>query len=138
VAPTSPDTVAAKQALDKRTIADKLGAAEKVAAEKGAQSDQTALTGVKGGVAATHVTSLAHVKGSASAPGKKVGKGKKVADANDDQAKPAAGKSYKVAKGDTLFSIAKSHAVDVAQLRSWNHLKGDNVKPGQSLRISHD
>ncbi|WP_158881423.1 substrate-binding domain-containing protein [Rhodanobacter sp. L36] len=139
VAPTSPDTAAAKQALDKRTIADKLGAAEKVAAEKGAQSDQTALTGVKGGVAATHVTSLAHVKGSATATGKKAGKGKKVADANDDQAKPAAtGQTYKVAKGDTLFSIAKSHAVDVAQLRSWNHLKGDNVKPGQSLRISRD
>ena len=38
----------------------------------------------------------------------------------------------------TLFSIAKSHSVDVADLRSWNHLKGDNLKLGQSLRVSRD
>lgn len=135
-APTSPDTAAAKLALDKRTTADKLAAAEKLAADKGAQSDKTELSGVKGGVASVHVTSLAHVKGSALAPGKK--SGKKVADTGDE-AKPAAGgKTYKVAKGDTLFSIAKSHSVDVAQLRSWNHLKNDNVKLGQSLRIGND
>ncbi|MEP6896889.1 MAG: substrate-binding domain-containing protein [Rhodanobacter sp.] len=135
VAPTSPDTVAARLALDKRAAADKL------AADKLTQSDKTQLTGVKGGVASVHVTSLAHVKSSvAGAPGHKADKG--AADASATPGKPAkvaaGGKIYKVAKGDTLFSIAKSNAVDVAQLRSWNHLKNDTLKLGQSLRISRD
>ncbi|GGY13534.1 hypothetical protein GCM10008098_00200 [Rhodanobacter panaciterrae] len=119
VAPTSPDTVAAKLALDKRNAADKL-----------AQSEKTQLTGVKGGVASVHVTSLAHVQGGVAASGAKADKANK--------SSGGSGKTYKVASGDTLSSIAKSHSVDVAELRSWNHLKSDNVKPGQSLRIGRD
>ncbi|MEW5314981.1 MAG: hypothetical protein WDW38_006439 [Sanguina aurantia] len=53
-------------------------------------------------------------------------------------APPAPAKrSYTVAKGDTLFSIAKKHSVEVAQLRDWNHLKDNNVKLGQSLRVGN-
>jgi phosphate transport system substrate-binding protein len=126
VAPTSPDTVAAKLALDQRTAADKL-----------AQSDKTQLTGVKGGVASVHVTSLAHVKSSVVASNDKAAAKAKTAKASKASS-AATGKTYKVAKGDTLFSIAKSHSVDVADLRSWNHLKGDNLKLGQSLRVSRD
>jgi phosphate transport system substrate-binding protein len=36
-----------------------------------------------------------------------------------------------------LSLIAKRHAVDVAQLRKWNHLKNDQIKLGQVLRISN-
>jgi phosphate transport system substrate-binding protein len=125
VAPTSPDTLAARLALDKRVAADKL-----------AQSEKTQLTGVKGGVASVHVTGLAHVHASVVASGDKAG-AKKAAKASKIGGS-ASGKNYKVAKGDTLFSIAKSNSVDVAQLRSWNHLKSDSVKPGQSLRIGRD
>ncbi|MEW5314982.1 MAG: hypothetical protein WDW38_006439 [Sanguina aurantia] len=53
------------------------------------------------------------------------------------EARPAPAKSYTVAKGDTLFSIAKKHSVEVAQLRDWNHLKDNNVKLGQSLRVGN-
>jgi phosphate transport system substrate-binding protein len=41
-----------------------------------------------------------------------------------------------VAKGDTLSSIAKTHSVEVSQLREWNNLKSDNIKLGQTLRLS--
>jgi len=47
--------------------------------------------------------------------------------------KPA--RSYRVAAGETLYSIARKHGVDVAQIRSWNHLKDNTVRSGQVLRI---
>lgn len=43
---------------------------------------------------------------------------------------------YTVANGDTLATIASSHAVTVADLRKWNHLHGDAVHVGQTLKVS--
>ena len=48
----------------------------------------------------------------------------------------SAGTTYTVVKGDTLSLIAKNNTVTVAQLREWNHLKGDQIKLGQVLRVS--
>ena len=45
-------------------------------------------------------------------------------------------RTYRVGHGDTLYSIAKQHAVDVAQVRAWNGLHGNTVKAGQVLRLS--
>lgn len=57
--------------------------------------------------------------------------------AAEPKAKPAAGsKTYKVAAGDTLYSIAKKNNVDVNQLRAMNGLKDNNVKLGQTLKVS--
>jgi LysM repeat protein len=36
---------------------------------------------------------------------------------------------------ETLYSIAKKYAVEVAQLKLWNSLQSDNLKPGQALLI---
>jgi phosphate transport system substrate-binding protein len=47
--------------------------------------------------------------------------------------KPA--RSYRVAAGETLYSIARKHGVDVTQIRSWNNLKDNTVRTGQVLRI---
>jgi phosphate transport system substrate-binding protein len=141
-APTSPDTVAAKLALDKRTAEAKATAVV----------EKTQLTGVTGSVAAVSVSGLARAGGSATtvngaaALGKDFGKVTADAQTGPGKTSPgkpvkggmAGGKVYKVAKGDTLFSIARSHAVDVAQLRDWNHLKSDQLKLGQSLRVGHD
>lgn len=44
-------------------------------------------------------------------------------------------KTYTVVKGDTLSVIAKKYSVTVADLRSWNSLKNDNVKIGQVLKV---
>jgi phosphate transport system substrate-binding protein len=48
---------------------------------------------------------------------------------------PAAARSYRVGAGETLYSIARKHGVEVAQIRSWNHLKDNTVRTGQVLRI---
>lgn len=117
-APTSERTLAAKQALDAKREQDKL-AVEAAAAKP-------SLEGVRGeaitvdaatshGKDFTKVTSAAYVVSSAA---------------------HGTRKTYKVAPGDTLFSIARDHSVAVTDLRAWNHLKGDAMKPGQTLRLS--
>jgi phosphate transport system substrate-binding protein len=121
--------------------------------EAAAGSDKSQVSDVKGSVAAVAITSFAHVKGSVlvskksktdkhaaktadeAAPAK--GSAKKESAAPSKSTASEGGKTYTVAKGDTLFSIAKKHSVEVAQLRDWNHLKDNNVKLGQALRVGN-
>jgi membrane-bound lytic murein transglycosylase D len=42
---------------------------------------------------------------------------------------------YKVRKGDTVLSVADDFSVPVERLRRWNHLKGNTLKAGRTLRI---
>ena len=44
-------------------------------------------------------------------------------------------KAHRVLKGETLVSIARHYGVEPAELRGWNHLKGDRIKVGQILRV---
>ena len=119
VAPTSADTLAAKTALENRRADEK---------------DTARLNRVSGSVSDVTVSSVAYAKGSATTVSQANGKdfGKVTADAS--QIGPS---TYKVSKGDTLSSIAKRHTIDVAQLREWNHLKNDQIKLGQVLRVSN-
>jgi phosphate transport system substrate-binding protein len=61
----------------------------------------------------------------------------KVAEAKPAKAaKPVViAKTYKVNAGETLYSIAKKHSVDVDQLRAWNGLKDNTVRQGQVLKV---
>jgi len=56
--------------------------------------------------------------------------------ASKSSADDTGGATYTVVKGDTLSLIAQKHTVTVAQLREWNHLKGDQIKLGQVLHVS--
>jgi len=51
--------------------------------------------------------------------------------------KPAAAspKVHEVKKGDTLLGIAKRYNVSVQDLRQTNKIRGDDITPGQKLRI---
>jgi membrane-bound lytic murein transglycosylase D len=42
---------------------------------------------------------------------------------------------YKVQEGDALFTVAKEHGVSVADLKTWNSLKGNKIVVGQTLDI---
>lgn len=42
--------------------------------------------------------------------------------------------AYKVGKGETLQEIAEILGVTVADLKKWNHLKGEKLRPGMVLR----
>lgn len=44
---------------------------------------------------------------------------------------------YYVKKGDSLFSIAKKYpGVTISDIKKWNGISGDNLKPGMKLKIS--
>lgn len=43
---------------------------------------------------------------------------------------------YKVAKGDTLYLIAKKQGVSVSDLKTWNRLKGNTVYVGKNMIVS--
>ena len=45
-------------------------------------------------------------------------------------------KSYKVSKGDTLPRVAKKTGVKVADIRRFNGIKGNRIKPGQVLALT--
>ena len=42
---------------------------------------------------------------------------------------------YVIVRGDTLSSIAERHQVSLADLRAWNGIRGDLIRPGDVLRI---
>ena len=44
---------------------------------------------------------------------------------------------YIVQKGDSLFSIAKKHpGITVAEIKKWNNIETENIKPGMKLKIN--
>lgn len=43
--------------------------------------------------------------------------------------------TYRVRRGDTLASIARSHSTSVSSLQSWNRLHGTQIRIGDSLTI---
>ena len=121
LAPTSPDTVAARRQLEDR---------------RAAARQEAELKRVQGSVAGATVSSAANVDGSATTVSRSQGQDFARVTAGTSQT-GAVGKTYTVVKGDTLSTIARKHAVDVAQLREWNHLKNDQVRLGQVLRVSN-
>jgi membrane-bound lytic murein transglycosylase D len=43
--------------------------------------------------------------------------------------------TYTVRRGDTLGAIARRHGTTVAQLKRWNRMRNDVIRPGQRLRV---
>jgi membrane-bound lytic murein transglycosylase D len=63
-------------------------------------------------------------------------------DAGDELVIPVAGavanagpQRYAVRRGDTLITVADRFGVSVEELRRWNHLSSNVVKPGSSLAV---
>jgi membrane-bound lytic murein transglycosylase D len=44
-------------------------------------------------------------------------------------------REHVVRKGETLWSIAHRYHVTIAELKRWNHLDGDGIRPGEALRV---
>ncbi len=55
--------------------------------------------------------------------------------ARAEAAKPAKPVTYRVQRGDTLYSIAQRHNISVADLVSSNNLKGNSIRNGQVLKV---
>jgi len=51
------------------------------------------------------------------------------------QSKAISQVTYRVKRGDTLFSIAQLFDTTVAKIKSWNRLSSNNIAPGARLKI---
>lgn len=49
---------------------------------------------------------------------------------------PLRGALYRVRRGDSLVTVADRFGVTLAQLRRWNHLRGNAIAPGRSLYVA--
>jgi membrane-bound lytic murein transglycosylase D len=82
----------------------------------------------------------AHANDIATANGLTTGDG---VDAGDELVVPVASavanagpQRYGVRRGDTLITVADRFGVSVEELRQWNHLSSNAVKPGTSLAVA--
>ncbi|MED4401035.1 3D domain-containing protein [Metabacillus fastidiosus] len=50
----------------------------------------------------------------------------------------AAAKEVTVKKGDTLYKIAKEHGVSVKDIKKWNNLNSDIIKPNDKLVLEEE
>ncbi|MEO6927153.1 MAG: substrate-binding domain-containing protein [Rhodanobacter sp.] len=108
-------------------------------ASQPAEVQPSGLNHVDGSVANVSVSSVAHTQSGATTinAAQTSGTAFRGVSADVSQSTSHAGaKTYTVSKGDTLSLIAKRNSVEVAQLREWNHLKGDQIRLGQVLRVS--
>ncbi|MBM7693615.1 3D (Asp-Asp-Asp) domain-containing protein [Peribacillus deserti] len=48
----------------------------------------------------------------------------------------AGSNTYQVKQGDTLWGISKKYHISVGQIKSWNKLSSDRIKPKQILKLS--
>ncbi|NTW85897.1 MAG: LysM peptidoglycan-binding domain-containing protein [Holophagaceae bacterium] len=60
----------------------------------------------------------------------------KVAPAKTKAAPAPSAAVHRVVKGETLAAIARKYDVELSDLRTWNHLKGDRIQVGQKLRVA--
>lgn len=51
-------------------------------------------------------------------------------------AAPAPAERHRVREGETLWSIAQHYHVSVRDLKRWNDLHGDTLRPGEELRVN--
>lgn len=51
---------------------------------------------------------------------------------------PSSAPVHTVRPGDSLWSIAYHYSVKVSQLKQWNHLRSDVLKPGRALQVGSD
>jgi LysM repeat protein len=60
---------------------------------------------------------------------------KSFSDFDNDVLYASTGKTHKVRKGESLYTIAQKYNVSEEQLKEWNNINGTKLKPGQKLSI---
>jgi membrane-bound lytic murein transglycosylase D len=87
-------------------------------------------------IARKYSVSVESIKRSNALSGNTIQPGQTLKISSDGKAS-AASKSiaYQVMSGDTLSGISAKYGVTVAQIKSWNGLNGDSIRPGQKLKV---
>lgn len=83
-----------------------------------------------------HDALLAQAAAADEAPGADLASGLGAVDAGAPEQPAAAARTHRVAAGESLWQLAHRYAVSVPDLQRWNHLRGQQIKPGQVLKVS--
>ena len=146
MAPTSGRTLAARNALAERNAHDHATAPAAATARLAdvrssvvAAPEPSSLKGVRSDVitvadAGSRGSDFSRVRSDSYVSRDRAGNARKANRTASTTTARAA--THKVAPGETLYSIARKHHLEVAQIRSWNHLAGNTVHAGQVLRLS--
>ena len=61
---------------------------------------------------------------------------KKGSSQTTNQQSPAGSKTYTVKSGESVWGVADSHGITMAQLIEWNNIKNNFIYPGQTLIVA--
>ena len=61
--------------------------------------------------------------------------GKSTSTTNTTSKSPIKGDTYKVVKGDTIYSISQRSGKSIKNIEKWNNIKNHSIKPGQTLKL---
>ncbi|EGP5070273.1 muramidase [Enterococcus faecium] len=61
---------------------------------------------------------------------------KKGSSQTTNQQSPAGSKTYTVKSGESVWGVADSHGITIAQLIEWNNIKNNFIYPGQTLIVA--
>ncbi len=110
------------------------------------KGDNLGLIAKKNSVAVSDLKEWNELEDDNIQPGDKLTVGKKlVVDTNasvaerpakKEKSKMEADDHYLVQKGDSLFSIARKKGITVSDIKKWNGISGNSLKPGMKLKIS--
>lgn len=110
------------------------------------KGDNLGLIAKKNGVVVSDLKQWNELEADEIQPGNKLIVGKKLVvdnsqpiaekPAKKDKIKKEADDHYYVQKGDSLFSIARKNGITVSDIKKWNGISGNSLKPGMKLKIS--
>lgn len=117
---------------------DSIGVGQKlkVRAGGGSVAHKVAAGDTLYGIASKYSVSVESIKRVNALSGNTIQPGQTLKIPSDGKASPAAKTiAYRVVSGDTLSGISAKYGVTVAQLKTWNRLNGDSIRPGQKLEV---
>lgn len=91
-------------------------------------------------LAANNLKSAKHLKAGTNLliPGKYESPAEHIASSQktrSSETQASGSQTYKVKKGDSLYSIARKHGIQVSDLKAWNGIEGNNIRAGKKLIV---
>ena len=87
-------------------------------------------------IARQYGTTVGQLRALNGLRGDTVRPGQRLRVSGEASARPARAATHRVRSGENLTQIARRYGVSLRQLREWNGLRGDTIRPGQRLRVS--
>ncbi len=89
-----------------------------------------------GKIAARYGVSISSLRNWNNIRGSRIYAGQYLSIYQNGNAPASASSTYRVRRGDSLYVIARKYGVSIRQLKSWNNLVSNTIRPGQVLKVA--